>query len=581
MKKLIVFSFLLMILFNLSAQTKLLNYSVQSFGEISRIEFVFDKKTSISLRKEAQNQRLVLTLPYARNAAAKNKNYNIPTLSSIHVQTMGDQMTIIVKTQKNYAEIRESVRSGKNYVLTYDIINTLNPTTFNEYLSFAKYYKTTGNTGKMNYNINKAKSIDPKNPKLNEFNPKKEVKKPKEKKAEVKKETKKNPEPKKEKPVPETVKKESPVKTDPVETPKPEVKETPQVKVDKTATLPDSIKSKAIVMQRPMRKPVNRPDLVKKADVPKKTVPADTTSVPKKQEIPVQKAEVKAPEPIVKQEIVLEKVIAPNKNAQLLLDLYESIQTDSTQQHFMIATAASQIGANKEAIEFLKKIPKTSPLKNQANKELYEIYKKIGNDIEAKLLLAEMTPDSVKTEKTDLMNTPVKAWMALAFAGLILIITAILTSIILHAKYKKSKPKISDSDFEIHKKHLQRAYENKEAYVPDEVEPPVQEDRTPPPPRFTATIIDDYDNPPLIAENLEKEEEQELIKDEEEDFITIIKKDNKPEESFDDDNDSFADDEYKKKMILKLYNDGWAIEEISKELQISQREIEFIIKMAE
>lgn len=38
-----------MILFNLSAQTKLLNYSVQSFGEISRIEFVFDKKTSISL----------------------------------------------------------------------------------------------------------------------------------------------------------------------------------------------------------------------------------------------------------------------------------------------------------------------------------------------------------------------------------------------------------------------------------------------------------------------------------------------------------------------------------------------------
>lgn len=581
MKKLFLFSFLLMILFNLSAQTKLLNYSVQSFGEISRLELVFDKKTSISLRKEAQNQRFVITLPNASNTATKSKNYNIPTLSSVHVQTLGNQMTIIVKTQKNFAEIRESVRSGKNYVMAFDVINTLDPTTFNDYLSFAKYYKTIGNTGKMNYNINKAKSIDPKNPKLNEFNSKKETKKVKDKKPEVKKETKKKTEPLKEKPAQDIKKIEKPKDPVPSELKNPEPEKKVETKIEKTASLPDSIKSKAIVMQRPMRKPVNRPDLIKTKEIPKKIVPADTTKIEKKQEIPVQKVEAKTSEPLVKQEVILEKVIAPNKNAQLLLDLYESIQTDSTQQHFMIAKAASQIGANKEAIEFLKKIPKASPLKNQANKELYEIYKKIGNDIEAKLLLAEMTPDSVKAEKTDLMNTPVKAWMALAFAGLILIITAILTSIILHAKYKKTKPKISDSEFEIHKQHLQRAYENKDAYVPDEVEPPVQEDRTPPPPRFNATIIDDYDNPPLISENLEKEEEQELLKDEEEDFITIIKKDKKPSESFDDENDSFADDEYKKKMILKLYNDGWAIEEISKELQISQREIEFIIKMAE
>lgn len=102
----------------------------------------------------------------------KIKITNIPTLSSIHVQTMGDQWRSLSKLKKATLK-SESVRSGKNYVLTYDIINTLDPTTFNEYLSFAKYYKTTGNTGKMNYNINKAKSIDPKNPKLNEFNPKK------------------------------------------------------------------------------------------------------------------------------------------------------------------------------------------------------------------------------------------------------------------------------------------------------------------------------------------------------------------------------------------------------------------------
>lgn len=56
---------------------------------------------------------------------------------------------------------------------------------------------------------------------------KKEVKKPKEKKSWSKKEGKeKNPEPKK-KNLFQRLSKESPVKTDPVETPKPEVKETP------------------------------------------------------------------------------------------------------------------------------------------------------------------------------------------------------------------------------------------------------------------------------------------------------------------------------------------------------------------
>ncbi|MDX9870177.1 MAG: helix-turn-helix domain-containing protein, partial [Candidatus Cloacimonadales bacterium] len=72
------------------------------------------------------------------------------------------------------------------------------------------------------------------------------------------------------------------------------------------------------------------------------------------------------------------------------------------------------------------------------------------------------------------------------------------------------------------------------------------------------------------------------LKEEEEDFINIVKKDKTDESApVESDDDAFADNEYKKKMILKLYNDGWAIEEIAKELQLSQREIEFIIKMAD
>ena len=77
------------------------------------------------------------------------------------------------------------------------------------------------------------------------------------------------------------------------------------------------------------------------------------------------------------------------------------------------------------------------------------------------------------------------------------------------------------------------------------------------------------------------EQEKELEEDEE-DYITIGKKGKKDTfDTMDEDNEGFGDEEYKKKMILKLYNDGWAMEEIAKELQISQREIEFIIKMAE
>ena len=578
MKKVLVLISLILISFTLFAQPKLLNYSVSSFGEIARVRLELSEKTSLGLRKEAQNQRIVISLPNARNQAAKSKNYNLPVINTVSVQSMGTQVNISIKTAKRFSEVREYSSSGSVYVVYYDIFNTSDPQTYNELISCAKYYNMLGDTSKYQQYSQKAKQLNPGAQIKNDVPLAKKTEK-KVKKATVKpaKKTKKN-----EKPI---VKKEEPKKeTSKVNPVEPVKKEEPvkaaESKILTTPAKADSSIKKIIFMKNQMRYPITRPDLK-----PKK--------LEKKPEIPVEKQEIKAdsikteekPIPVPQPQDTVKAVQADTttviplpingKHDSLLLDLFQSVETDSVMQNYIIGFVAYHAGANKEATDFLKSIPKTSEYKKEADLLLYDVYKRTGNEIEAKLLYADISADSANTQKTSLLDTPVKAWMALLFSAIVLIVGLIVTMIIVQAKMKKLKPAVSESEFEIHKKHLQRAYENKMAAEKEEPEPVISNNYS------QESIVPDYDNPPYVAEDLSHEEEKELEEDEE-DFITIVKKDKKESfDSMDDENEGFGDEEYKKKMILKLYNDGWAMEEIAKELQISQREIEFIIKMAE
>lgn len=597
MKKLIYTLILIFSFSFLFSEARLISYSVDNFGDISRVSLNFDQKASYSFRKEANSKRIVITVPNAKNNASASRSYGLPTVSSINVQSSGSQLSIYIKTAQVFADVKEYSESGKRFSLIYHIYNTSSPETFNELFSYAKYYKYLGNPEKFNRYYQKALSLDPNNAKLKELNKNKKeskslvTKPPSVKKKEVvkSKKDKKDLIQKKEKilkkdnkkaEIPTNVKEkpfkkiepnksiDKPVEKAPVEIKKAE--EPVQEKV--TPVKSDSVKTKAIILHNPMRKPVTRPDLIRKKVV-KAPVAIDTTTVKKANKTVEEKIkpEVKAEvAPIETKEEMPKVEIKPNnQNEQLLFDFFKSVEADSARQTLILGIVASYTGANKEAINIFKGIPKENSLKPDANKYLYDVYLRMGKDYasDAKLLYAEINPDtnSVKNSAS-LLSINIKLWMGLAFGGLILILTALIMSLINHVKIKKKMPKVSDSDFEIHKKHLQQAYESKKQA--EEKEETVEPET-------------DYDNPPLVAEELDTEEETELKEDEEANYITIMTKDKKKNDDFDDEPESFGDEEYKKKMILKLYNDGWAIEEIAKELQISQREIEFIIKMSE
>ena len=447
---------------------------------------------------------------------------------------------------------------------TCDIFNNSNPSTVKDYLSYVNYYKAQGNTFAAKQYLDKAKEIDPK-VHVDLKMPDQPVVAAKPTKTQAKPAAKPAAKTK------ETTKKE-PVK----ETPKPVAE--PKIEAE---TIKPEVTATTITMKNKMRYPLTRPDLMPAK--PKKEIevvePIITEPVVEKEiieELPQAVVEVEIPvEEPVKPQIVVQELDPTGKHDKLFLELFQSIETDSVKQEFIVGWLAYEIGADSKAIDYLCTIPTHSSYKSQANKILYDIYQRNGNDLEAKRLYAELSADSLNVQQIDFLDTPIKLWLGLLFSSILLVIGIVLTIFILQSRYKKQNTKITDEELAVHKKNLKTAYESKSPTTSTEEEidlPSVPE---------LSEIVTDYDDPQYIAEELSPEEENELEEDEG-NYINIVQTDKKViKATVDSGDDSFADEEYKKKMILKLYNDGWEIEEIAKELQLSQREIEFIIKMDE
>src|SRR5690554_4721704 len=139
-RSIILFSIILMT-FNLFAQARLLNYNVSSYGDIARVRLELNQKASISIYKDPQNQKILISLFNTQNANGKAKVYNNPVVSNINVNSSGGQLNIIINTSKSFAEVRESYQSGTNYTIIFDIFNNSNPSTVKDYLSYVNYYK--------------------------------------------------------------------------------------------------------------------------------------------------------------------------------------------------------------------------------------------------------------------------------------------------------------------------------------------------------------------------------------------------------------------------------------------------------
>ncbi|HOQ80392.1 MAG TPA: hypothetical protein PKZ69_02815 [Candidatus Cloacimonadota bacterium] len=592
MRKISLFVLLSFLSVCLFAQAKLLNYNVVNYGDIARVRLELSQKASVSIKKNSAAQRIEISLFNTQNADGKVKNYNYPVVKSINVQNNGNQINVSINTTKAFAEVRDSEISGNRHILIFDVFNSSNPTTLNELLSYANYYRAIGNNTASQQYLTKAQEIDPKASVTasKQPAPKPVAKAPASKPAPAKKAQQTKPAAK---PAPKPTPKAEPApakvepKTEPKVVPEVEQKEETEPAAETPKKDEEPAKENTIIsMKYAMRYPLTRPDLSPKKPAavvePKEEPKAETPIPAAKTETVETMSEVEEIQPaIVEEPVPVIKAVLPNTTGihdKLWLELFQSIESDSVMQEYLLGDVAAKVGANNEAIEYLKNIPVCSEFKKPANETLYEVYRRMGNDIDATLLYAQMSADSLKIERGDIMQTPVKLWLALVLALGLLVVGIVITFLILQAKKNKADTSISDKELAVHKKNLKKAYDNKREAKEDKDE---AEDFD-----FSEKVVQsssetDYDNPPYVAEELTAKEEIEL-KEEEEDFINIVKKDKTDEYApVESDDDAFADNEYKKKMILKLYNDGWAIEEIAKELQLSQREIEFIIKMAD
>jgi hypothetical protein len=289
---------------------------------------------------------------------------------------------------------------------------------------------------------------------------------------------------------------------------------------------------------------------------------------------PTQPIQQTIPEPQIIHRTVVE---APelSETARLIMSYHNIAMIDSTLTSFMLGLNANLVGDFENAVRFLRQVPSTDINYEQALRLLYDSYLSVG-DIGNASFYASLLASLEEPEAVDFINMPVQMWMALIAAGFMFIVGGTIAFISRGAK-KSKKKEVSDKDLDVHRRNLQRAYEQKNMYSP---EPPLPKATSSP--QKETIIGDDYNNPPILAEEIDEEEEQELIRAERPSKPAPAPTNKPPvEDQFADEEEpaSYIDDEYRKNLVLKLYNDGWNTEEIAKELQMSRGEIDFIIKM--
>jgi hypothetical protein len=246
---------------------------------------------------------------------------------------------------------------------------------------------------------------------------------------------------------------------------------------------------------------------------------------------------------------------------ELVLSYYNLASVDSILVAYLIGASANIIGDYRNAIDYLSSIPSSFSRYNEVLRLLHDSYLNLGDITNANYYQSLMLDDHRHTEFSPLS---LKMWMVISLCILMLIGGFVGGYFLLKLRKKTEyvEEEIDDEALEVHTTNLQRAYETKEIVK----EEPIA--------NFDDDDEDDfYVNPPIITEDLSKEEDEELAKEENPPPAEVN------QEKEEADLDPYSDEEYRKKMILKLFSDGWKNEEIAKELQISHREIQFIIKM--
>lgn len=240
--------------------------------------------------------------------------------------------------------------------------------------------------------------------------------------------------------------------------------------------------------------------------------------------------------------------LTDNEIYKAYLTAYTTVN-DTSAHAFMAAVAAKTAQDYDKAIRLFKSVNPQSAFMPKAHTHLAEIYETLGNEIEAKRH-RQQAPTAIAGNIGKF-----GIWIGILIGLGIALIFGFIKMLI--SKKRTNDDDDTISDFSYHEESIKKAYEAKETKE-------VKSDDTP---------KMDFDNPPIIEEPLTEKEEKQLIEDEP--AVEPKTEDKQAEE----DETAIMDENYKRKVVLKLAQDGWDKKDIAKELKMSTREVDFIIKI--
>lgn len=250
-------------------------------------------------------------------------------------------------------------------------------------------------------------------------------------------------------------------------------------------------------------------------------------------------------------------------------------------QLFLLAQVATTSGDYATAIRYFEEAvnltDSKSPRFAEIHRGLAECYSALGMQDKAKLHRAYVAQSAPQSNKgLPFYMIPLPLWLALGMAaGASLIV--LFFSVIHHRRQVPDHFHVFDEQ-DVEPERISEGY--RQTYDRPEPEPEPEFTRPEPPkpePEPEASSFDVY-RPPLIAEELTPEEDAELDRlDSRPAQYESVNYDALQKGS--DNFQGFGEGDYRTKMIRKLSQDGWDAEAIAKELQISQNEVDFVLKM--
>jgi len=641
-KRIISFIFLALIAVICLAQTnRLEQYQVSGFGGVTRISFTFTQRPITNVLKEANSLRVVIGVPNCEVGNVPTRFTTPDALATIiRISRENRELSIEISTNSAFSSIRQSANQGQRYTFYIDIFRNSPPQTISDYVALLDYYNATRNSMGLSdtqASIPQEYTQDSRirDRMQNRFtSPIVYTPRPTRPPATTTTQPTQTVTVTRPQDVPTT---QTPTPSQPTSTTQltPPTKP-PQLPPVSTATHTELANASFTLIARSDRFPsriaqtkdIFNPDRLTRTPPqvtetepyippPIEPTPPTTTPPPVVTDPPRQQPVTPPPRTTPTEAIRSLIDIADLQDIEKqILNYYNIVKIDSTRANFMVGLNANIAGDYKTAIDYLRTIPESdvnyenailwlrdsyTEIGDTKNADFYESLLKVAepvvvpqqadlsgawskfmSSLERRLIKwaavdstnEEAIEDSLQTAEIDLINAPIKLWMAVAIGLTALILGVITTAIIANRakKKKKGKEPITDDDINVHKKNIETKYENKNIYNSENLE--VLNNET------DEKIADKYEDPPIVTERLNKHEEEELIADERR--ASAATPPQPPQKPPDEDFELPKEDGYKRNMVLRLHNeDGWEIDAIAKELQISQREIEFILKNPE